>query len=190
MPKRRLRFKKKFNIDYAKLTDELYDAICHKVSMEEMLGGYEHLGYFEDMGFDRGYYFMFDKNDPEVCRKIWNLHKKAVMERFKTDPKNNAGTRPFLWWISERPEDIRIIRYEKWMDNSDKKPEPVELPDGSLEYEYPIYEDQAEYLKRLDLLESWEIQEIKALEERSSDFEEEERPPGFEEEEGIDELPY
>ena len=190
MPRKRIKSKKKkINIDYRKLTYDLYEAICHRVSMEEHLGDYKHLGYREHLDGNLNYYFFFDKNDPKVCRKIWNLHKKAVMEKWKTD-KNNVGSRPFLWWICERPEDIKIIRYEKWMDNSDKKPEPVELPDGSLEYEYPIYEDQAEYLKRLDLLESWEIQEIKALEERSSDFEEEERPPGFEEEEGIDELPY
>ncbi len=185
MPKRRIRFKKKFNIDYAKLTDDLYEAICHRVSMEEHLGDYKHLGYCEHFPGNLNYFYLFDKNDPEICRKIWNLHKKAVMEKWKTDPKNNTGSRPFLWWICERPEDIRIIRYEKWMDNADKKPEPVELPDGSLEYEYPIYEDQTEYLKRLNLLEDWEI---KAFKERFPDFEEE-RSPGFEEE-GTDNLPY
>ncbi|MBA7564369.1 hypothetical protein ES695_10435 [Candidatus Atribacteria bacterium 1244-E10-H5-B2] len=203
MPKKRTRFKKKFNIDYTRLTDELYESICHKVSMEEMLGGYKHLGYFKDMGFDRGYYFMFDKNDPKICRKIWNLHKKAVMERFKTDPKNNAGTRPFLWWISERPENMKVIGSEDFIINSVGCYNGVEIvPEGEEpEIEkYTIYEDQFTYLKRLGLLEGWEI---KAFKERFPGFEEE-RPPGPEKEDmlhdvtylpkledlGIDDLPY
>lgn len=169
MPKKRIRFKKKFNVDYAKLTEELYESICKYVSLAEMLGDYEHLGYKYGQ-----YFVMFDKNDPKACRKIWNLHKKAVMERWKTD--DNAGSRPFLWWICERPEEIKIIRYEKYT-NLGGEPEPVEIDiKGTLEYEYPIYESETAYLKRLNLLEAWEI---KALKERRLHFEEE-----------IDDLPY
>ncbi len=190
MPRKRIKSKKrKVDIDYRRLTYDLHEAICHKVSMEEMLGGYKHLGYFEGMGFGRGYYFMFDKNDPKACRKIWDLHKKAVMEKWKTDPKNNAGSRPFLWWVCERPEDMKIIGSEDYIINSIGDINGVEtVPEGEEpEIEkYTIYEDQYAYLKRLNLLEDWEI---KAL-ERPPGFEEEEIPPGFKEDVGIDELPY
>lgn len=176
MPKKRIRFKKKFILNYARLTEDLYDAICKCVSFEEFLEGYKHLGYKYG-----NYFVMFDKNDPKVCRRIWNLHKKAVMEKWKTDPKNNAGRRPFLWWICERSEDIKFLRFEKHT-NERGEPEPIEdiYPDGHTEFEFPIYESETAYLKRLNLLEAWEI---KALGERGPHFQNVE-------ETDEDELPY
>lgn len=151
MPRKRIKSKKKLIIDYTKLTDELFESICKKASMSELIGNYKHLGY------KYGYYFkMFDANNFKVCNEIWDMHKEEVMKRWKLD-KNNAGKRPFLWWVCERPEEIKIIRYDKYTDLQGN-PEPLEMwPDGHIETEYPVYEGETAYLRRLNILEDWEI---------------------------------
>ena len=151
MPRKRIKGKKK-KINLRILTHDLYESICDKVSLVEMLRDYD----YNNVGAKYSYWFMFDKNDPEKCKEVWDLHKEAVMEKWKLD-KNNAGKRPFLWWVCERPEDIKIIRYEKYKDFNGK-PEPREMwPDGHIETEYPIYEGETAYLRRLNLLREDEI---------------------------------
>ncbi len=141
MPRKRIKFKGKKVINFNNLTEELYEAICSKNSMEELITRKQ----------------MFDKNNPDLCKQIWSLHKEEVTSRRKLD-KNNAGKRPCLWWVCERPEDIKILRYDKYT-NINGKPEPVEMwPDGHIETEYPIYEGETAYLERLGLLEDWELE--------------------------------
>jgi len=154
MPKKRVKSKQKLTINYNNLTEELYEAICKDVSMFEHLGDYKHLG------FEYGQYFtMFNKNNPKVCKEIWNLHKDEVMARWKNEP-GRAGTRPFLWWTVEAPEPrIKITRVEKY--NIDRYSKTAfYCPGGDHEIVKEKLESEREYLTRLNLLEPWEVAEL------------------------------
>jgi hypothetical protein len=155
MPRKRIKSKQKLIINHKRLTNELYESICKKVSMSELLGDYKHLGY------KYGYYFkIFNASNLEACKEIWNLHKDEVMNRWKLD-KNNAGKRPFLWWIVEAPEPKRkvkqIRRYYKYPNGK-----IIYTALGDLKEEVIEEETDKEYLRRLDLLEDWEIKEFEA----------------------------
>lgn len=104
-----------------------------------------------------------DWKDQELIRRLWRLHGKVIMEAWRQDPVN-AGSRPKIWWhIFTKKEDFKILRYEKHT-NLGGEPEPLEIwPDGHLEYEYPIYEGQSAFLKRLNFLEAWEISEFENI---------------------------
>lgn len=119
-----------------------------------------------------------DWKDKELIKNLWSRHGKFIMEAWRQD-LNNAGSRPRIWWnIFIKPEDFKILRYEKHT-NQRGVPEPVEIwPDGHLEHEYPMYEDQTAFLKRNDLVEPWET---KALNDK-------EGKAGFEE--GEECLPF
>jgi len=82
------------------------------------------------------------------------------MNRWKLD-KNNAGKRPFLWWIVEAPEPKRkvkqIRRYYKYPNGK-----IIYTGLGDLKEEVIEEETDKEYLRRLDLLEDWEIKEFEA----------------------------
>ena len=76
---------------------------------------------------------MFDKNDTDLCRSIWDMHKDKVMKEWRRDARANAGKRPYLRWKFEATE--------------------------------PKIESETElkYLKRLGLLEDWEIKELERI---------------------------
>ncbi|MHB8277491.1 MAG: hypothetical protein ACYDIA_07550 [Candidatus Humimicrobiaceae bacterium] len=160
MPRKRVKSKQKLIINYTKLTGDLYQSICEEVSMEELLDGSD----YENTGYGNGfYYWMFDKKDIEMCKKIWKIHKDEVMKLWKLD-KNNVGKRPFLWWKCEAPEPKkkigRVMRYtlEK---NPEGKSQLFYTDSGKLERVRYEIETEEEYLRRLDLLEDWEIKEFK-----------------------------
>jgi len=68
MPRKRIKSKQKLIINHKRLTNELYESICKKVSMSELLGDYKHLGH------KYGHYFkMFDASNLKACKEIWNL---------------------------------------------------------------------------------------------------------------------
>jgi len=153
MPRKRIKSKLKRITNYNNLTDELYQAICKKVSMYELLGDYKQLGYKHG-----NYFVMFDKTDSKVCKQLWDLHKNEVMEKWKNEPYT-AGTRPFLWWIVEAPEPrIKGTRVKKY--SIDKNSNITYWPGGELERVYEELEPEREYLTRLNLLEPWEIAEF------------------------------
>ena len=80
-----------------------------------------------------------DLTDKKLVKKIWDLHKEKVMKIWSQDPKGKAGRRPKFWWLVEASE------HRKRLGNK--------------------IETQYSYLKRLNLLEDWEIEEYKRLRE-------------------------
>lgn len=139
MPRKRIKSKKKIDsYKKMKLWDSLYTALVWT-------------------NLDR---INLDWTDKKLIKKLWVRHGKFIMETWEQD-HTHAGRRPRIWWhVFTEEKDFKILRYEKHMDMSDKKPEPVELPDGSIEYEYPVYEGETAYLYRNNLLKDWEIKEL------------------------------
>lgn len=131
MPRKRVKSKREGGINLKNLTDELYESICNEISFEEILDCSELEQ--EQRYFDGYNYLLFNKGDPELCRQIWNMHKVAVMEKWKQD-KNNAGKRPFLWWIAEAPEFMSSKEINKIINDRNER----------------------EYLTKWGLLKEWE----------------------------------
>jgi hypothetical protein len=152
MPRRRIKSKRTNNhVNLKILTDELYDSICSRITMEEMFLDQEHKR--ENFGVGLSTVF-FDKNDPQICKEIWKMHKTEVMKRWQLD-KNNTCKRPFLWWIAEAPEPkIKVKRIYKYFKYSDGQKRYTDA--GDLEEEELKEETEKEYLQRLNLLEDWE----------------------------------
>jgi len=139
MPRRRIKSKKKIDIyRHIRLWDSLHIALTW-------------------LDLDR---INLDWNDTELIKKLWARHGKFIMENWEQD-HTNAGRRPKIWWhVFTQEKDFRILRYESHLNLNDE-PEPVELPDGSIQHKYPVYEGQTAYLYRNNLLKDWEIKELK-----------------------------
>jgi hypothetical protein len=100
-----------------------------------------------------------DWKNKKLIKKLWARHGKFIMEEWEKDPAR-AGHRPKIFWhIFTEEKDFKILRYEPHL-NLNNEPEPVELTNGSIEHEYPIYEGETAFLKRNNLLKDFEIQEL------------------------------
>jgi hypothetical protein len=139
MPRKRIESKKKIDsYKKMKLWDSLYTALV-----------------WTDL--DR---INLDWHNKKLIKELWARHGKFIMKNWEQD-HTNAGRRPKIWWhVFTEESDFKILRYEKHMNMSDTKPEPVYIADGSLQHEYPVYEGQTAYLYRNNLLSEGEIKEL------------------------------
>ena len=147
MVKKRKKGKKKKYIKYEILTDDLLEVICQ--------------GY---LLLDRSD-IDIDLKDKKLVKEIWNMHKKDVMEIWRSDIKGNAGRRPYFWWLVEAIEPRLTIspkEYKKLNDRPEYDPSKIkgQKPKPDLTY----FESDYAYLKRLNLLEDWELAEFKRIE--------------------------
>ena len=99
--------------------------------------------FFEAEGYADG------KSDQQLLL-FWRKHEKAMLARYMTEcrSRNHACQRPTSWWAASMPEPQRKI-------------EPGEF-DAQQNWDhqrrcFDWVESDAEYLKRLNLLEDWEI---------------------------------
>ncbi|MBA7615979.1 hypothetical protein ES703_23269 [subsurface metagenome] len=147
MVKKRKKGKKKKYIKYEILTSDLLEVICQ--------------GY---LLLDRSD-IDIDLKDKKLVKEIWNMHKKEVMRIWRSDPKGNAGRRPKFWWLVEAIEPRLTIspkEYKKLYDRFEYDPSKIkgQKPKPDLTY----FESDYAYLKRLNLLEDWELAEFKRIE--------------------------
>lgn len=91
-----------------------------------------------------------DNKSEEELRAFWRKHERPMLARYMTEcrSRNHACQRPTSWWAASMPEPQRKI-------------EPGEF-DAQQNWDhqrhcYDWVESDAEYLKRLGLLEPWEI---------------------------------
>lgn len=146
MVKKRKKGKKKKYIKYEILTSNLFEVICD---------GYLLLDQ-SDIDID-----LKDKN---LVKEIWNMHKKEVMEIWRSDPKGKAGQRPKFWWLVEATEPRLTIPYEEYKKLNDRPEyDPSKIKGEKPKPDLSIYESDRAYLKRLNLLEDWEIEEFKRI---------------------------
>jgi len=135
MTKKRIKSKRKRTIDLTVLTNELYESICSYTTLDEILT--DDYCPWKFVGVATGwkpYWKPFDKDDPKICKKVWDMHKKEVMDRWRAD-KVNAGSRPWLWWVCEA-------------NFSSKKADEIKK------------NMELKYLEEKGLLEDWEIREL------------------------------
>lgn len=144
MIKKRIKSKKKKYIKYEILTSDLFELICY---------GYSELDGNE-INKD------IDLKDKKLVKEIWYMHKPEVMRIWRSDPKGNAGHRPKFWWIAESTEPKLRISFRKYKKLTGYKPlrKHKGIPDPKCQ------ETDRAYLKRLKLLEDWEIEEFKRIE--------------------------
>ena len=146
MVKKRKKGKKKKYIKYEILTDDLLEVICQ--------------GY---LLLDRSD-IDIDLKDKKLVKEIWNMHKKEVMEIWRSDTKGNAGRRPEFWWLVEATEPRLTIPYEEYKKLNDRPESEPSKIHNEIREELEIYESDYAYLKRLNLLEDWELAEFKRIE--------------------------
>lgn len=130
-----------------------------RIKSKRRYGDYRYMEPYGGLHFAL-YWFDIDRinlnwNDKELLKKLWEWHGKKIMELWKNEPAIHTGKRPKIWWhVHAKPEDFKILRYEKLE-------EPREYNPGIFTFQRPIYESQYAYLKRNNLLEPWEIERIK-----------------------------
>jgi len=125
MPRKRIKKKKKRNINFEILNEDLIELICWGYFYFDLDGSY-------DIRKD------IDLNDLKLVKKIWDMHKEQIMDYWRLDVKGNSGRRPkFFWIINEAIKPKRISGNKKETDYG--------------------------YLKRLKMLEKWEIEEFERL---------------------------
>ena len=101
------------------------------------------------------------KNDGPRQQQVWEENKKALTPQWQ---KDNPGKRPFSWWLFEAPGPRLMVggqgvqAHEKcnykqhyvfgapkyWLEIDEKSP--------------PLFESQATYLQRQDLLSAREVE--------------------------------
>jgi hypothetical protein len=91
-----------------------------------------------------------DEKSEEELRAFWDKNKKAILKRFigENHKKNFKGVRPWPFWKWDMPEPQREIS-------------PGDDPQKVWNHQLNIYgyfEDDFTYLKRLNLLEVWELE--------------------------------
>jgi hypothetical protein len=80
-----------------------------------------------------------DWKDTDLIKQLWEWHGEKIMKLWREE--NKPGTRPKIWWyIHAKPEDFKIIKYKN----------------GE-----PVFESESAFLERNNLLEPWEIKELK-----------------------------
>lgn len=89
----------------------------------------------------------------EQKRKAWEYHKQIFS---RSSP---PGRRLEIWWKYDAPEPKRIIG-KKSSDKYHRTDFDIWDSDNFRDPKF-IYEDDISYLKRLNLLEKWEIAELK-----------------------------
>jgi hypothetical protein len=100
-----------------------------------------------------------DWTDTGLIKQLWEWHGDKIMELWRKE--NRPGTRPKIWWhIHAKPEDFKIIRYEKYMTNSVAiyQGKQVPPPEGPEYIDEPIFESVSAFLNRKNLLEPWEVE--------------------------------
>jgi hypothetical protein len=83
-----------------------------------------------------------DWTDTELVKQLWEWHGKKIMDLFRKE--NRPAERPKIWWaVHYKPEDFKIIDHK----------------DGET-----IFESESAFLERHNLLEPWEVEELKKYE--------------------------
>lgn len=98
----------------------------------------------------------FDAEDYEVgktkeeLKAFWKKHREAILERYFSD-RRHAGQRPWPFWEWEMPEERRKVGTQEYWGcwGKDGPPKKAKILD--------VFESDEAYLKRLGLLEEWEL---------------------------------
>ena len=93
-----------------------------------------------------------DERTPEEIDAFWKEHRDEIMSRYMAEQKRRG-------WVAERPpafwDEIESKRrrrgVEKWIG-------PVRADGGDRTMTEPKYESDFAFLKRLNLLEPWELE--------------------------------
>lgn len=105
--------------------------------------------FFEAQGYKEG------KAEAEL-KTFWRAHRQAIMDRYFREGRH-AGQRPWPFWEWEMPEPrLKVGTHEYWgpwtKDGPPKEPEILD-----------VFEDDEVYLRRVGLLENWELEKLKIL---------------------------
>jgi len=130
------------------LTKIIREAMIDKLSFEEMLDTDLKTGYEEEG-------WLWDKNDPTLNKAYWDKFGDLLMKWWR-DHKI-VGKRPWLFYkvYSEKPKILYLTLRECEPELFEDPPYPDED-----DTKYEIYEAQEDFLRRMGLLEDWEIKEI------------------------------
>jgi len=84
-------------------------------------------------------------------KSFWKKNRAAILDRYFAEGRH-SGQRPWPFWEWEMPEPrLKVGTVEHWppwgKDGPPKKPEI-----------HDVYEEDFDYLKRLGLLEPWEME--------------------------------
>jgi len=63
-------------------------------------------------GIDNLNGWLFDKDDPKVCKEIWKRHGRALMARWKSDPGND-GYNPWLFHEIQEIKKLENLNKER-----------------------------------------------------------------------------
>ena len=109
------------------------------------------LSYFWWNGTIPNNEFLQGKTEAEIL-KFWKKHRTAILEWYiekNRQRKGDPGKRPEMFW-QEITEERRKTGVEKWFG-------PVSADGKSREQVDDVFESDAQYLKRLNLLQGWEL---------------------------------